>query len=123
MQLIIILVFWLLRPFTASWHSLQDRFRALGKADWPRVKGTVVSCDLRKNEYTWRATLVYYYAAEGDYWSGETWRQFVAEKDAEYYTSSHPKDSAVMVRACPGKPGKSVVLADDQMLVSAAGSI
>jgi hypothetical protein len=71
----------------------------------------------------WKATLIYSYCAEGDYWSGETSRLFVREKDADAYAAAHPAASAVMVRACPGKPNKSVVLAEDQMLVSAAGSI
>src|SRR5215467_16160003 len=108
-------ILWLLRPFTGSWHALQDRFRAVGKADWPRVKGTVVSCDLREKKFTRRATLIYYYTAEGDYWSGKTSRDFVGDRDAEVYAFSHPRGSEVIVRASPGNPQKFIVLTEDQL--------
>lgn len=123
MDLIIKLVLLLLAPFTSSWHALQDRFRGMGKSDWQKVKGSVHSCRLTEVEHTWKAILTYSYCAEGDYWSGETSRSFVREKDAGAYAAAHPSASVVMVRACPGKPNKSVVLAEDQLMVSEAGSV
>jgi len=123
MQLIILLVLWILRPMTATWHAQQDRFRGIGKADWPKVRGNIHSCNVSAKQYTWKVTLVYSYSADGDYWSGETSRAFVREKDADDYATVHHAGSVVMVRACPGQPQKSVVLSEDQMLVSAAGAI
>jgi hypothetical protein len=123
MSWIVDLVLLLLAPFTSSWHALQDRFRGMGKSDWQRVKGSVESCRLKRMEHTWKATVTYSYCAEGDYWSGETSRLFVRERDADAYATAHPSTSVVMVRTCPGKPNKSVVLAEDQLLVSQAGSV
>lgn len=123
MDLMIRLILLLLAPFTSSWHALQDRFRGIGKSDWQKVRGSVHSCKVTEMQHTWKATLIYSYSAEGDYWSGETSRSFVRERDADAYARDHPSASVVMVRTSPGKPNKSVVLAEDQMLVSATGSI
>lgn len=122
-DLIVRLILLLVAPFTSSFHTLQDRFRSMGKSDWQKVRGSVRSCKVTEMHHTWKATVIYSYSAEGDYWSGETSRSFVREREADAYAAAHPTDSVVMVRACPGKPNKNVVLAEDQLLISAAGSI
>lgn len=111
------------RPFTGATHALQDRFRRVGKSDWPTVTGRVHSSHISSNEHTWTVTLLYSYRAEGDYWSGETTRPFFGERDAENYADMHRADSPLMVRVCPGQPGQSTVLVEDQMFVSPAASI
>jgi Protein of unknown function (DUF3592) len=113
----------LLRPFTATWHALQDRFRRIGTADWPTATGVIFTCHIGNTERVWVAEVTYSYSAAGEYWSGQIHRHFALEKDAEKYAESHPNGSSVMVRYDPNKPEKSVVLADDQRMVSAAGSI
>jgi hypothetical protein len=112
-----------LRPFTGTWHALQDRFRGIGKSDWPTVTGVVFTRHVGQTERLWVAEVTYSYCAAGDYWSGEMRRPFALERDADDYATAHPNGSPVVVRYNPGSPGQSVVLAEDQRLASAAGTI
>lgn len=112
-----------LRPFTGSWHALQDRFRGSGTSDWPTATGTIFMCQVSQGENIWTALITYAYSAQGEYWSGEMRRHFAAGHDVDDYAAAHPKGSALVVRYNPTQPGKSVVLADDQRLASAAGTI
>ena len=71
----------------------------------------------------WLAWVTYSYSAKGEYWSGEMRRHFAVERDADDYAAAHPKGSPIVVRHSPSQPDKSVVLAVDQRLASAAGTI
>jgi hypothetical protein len=113
----------LFRPFTGFWHACQDRLRGAGTADWQKVKGCIHSCQIGSGNHLWRATVIYSYCCEGEYWSGETSRPFAREEDADAYVHLHPSGSSLMVRVDPGGPAKSVVLTEDQMLVGPTGSI
>ena len=113
----------LFRPFTAAGHRLQDRIRSIGKADWPTVVGRVYSVTATAHNHLWIATVQYSYSADGEYWSGSLTRTFSLERDADHYAAQHPVNSAVMVRYRPGRPEKSVVLGEDQKMVSQAGTI
>lgn len=112
-----------LRPLTGAWHALQDRFRGAGTSDWPTATGTVFMCQISEGDKMWLALITYAYSAQGEYWSGEMRRHFAVERDADSYAAAHPKDSPIVVRYNPTQPGKSVVLAEDQRLASAVGTI
>lgn len=111
------------RPFTGAAHKLQDRFRSLGKSDWEIVDGVIHSLHISSIEALWKVTVLYSYSAHGEYWSGEFFRTFATEGDADAYVSLHPANSPLKVRCCPGKPDKSFALAEDQRMVSPNGTI
>lgn len=113
-----------LRPLTSFFHDMQDKSRSLGKTDWHTVGGRIESVNiasLRPAEFV--VTLLYSYSAGGEYWSGETCRRFVTESDADEYGRQHPSGSIVVVRYQPDMLSNSVVLKQDQLAVSAAGTI
>ena len=111
------------RPFTGAAHRLQDRFRGAGKSRWDVVDGILHSLHISANEALWKVTVLYSYSTQGEYWSGELARSFATERDAEAYVALHPANSPLRVRCCSGKPDKSVVLAEDQRMVSPTGTI
>jgi len=113
-----------LRPPTGFFHDMHDKARSLGSADWHKVNGRIESVNiahLRPSD--WAVTLLYSYSAGGEYWSGEIARRFFTESDADEYGRQHPSGSIVVVRYRPDKLARSVVLKQDQVAVSAAGSI
>lgn len=113
-----------LRRLTGFFHSLQDKRRGLGTADWHRVNGRIETVNVHSNRHdNWVVMLYYSYSANGEYWSGSTFRRFFTERDADAYAQEHPSGSIVVVRYRPSKVSKSVVLKQDQLSASAAGSI
>jgi len=113
-----------LRPLTGFFHDMQDKTRSLGSADWHKVNGRIESVNIATfRPADWIVTLLYSYSAGGEYWSGETSRRFFTEPDADEYGRQHPSGSIVVVRYRPDKVARSVVLKQDQIAVSAAGSI
>ena len=111
------------RPFTGAAHRLQDRLRGAGKSQWDVVEGVLHSLHISSGEALWKVTVIYSYSAQGEYWAGELARSFATETDADAYFALHPANSPVRVRSCPGKPGKSIVLAEDQKMISPLGTI
>ena len=111
------------RPLTGTWHAVQDRYRSIGKSDWPTAPGVIFTCCVGQDEKMWVAEVTYSYCAGGEYWSGEMRRHFALERDADAYAAEHPNGSHIVVRYNPRYPEHSVLLADDQRFASAAGTI
>jgi hypothetical protein len=59
------------------------------------------------------ARLDYSYSVNGEYYSGFLERLFFWEKSADKFTETM-RDQMVFIRANPGKPERSALLADDQ---------
>ena len=113
----------LFRSLTGFFHHLQDKRRAFGKRDWHLVNGTTEIVRVERRRDDWIVVLDYSYPAAGEFWSGRTYRIFFAERDADQYAQQHPLGSTVVVRHHPSKLSKSVVLKEDQLSASAAGTI
>jgi uncharacterized protein DUF3592 len=111
------------RSLTGFFHDLQDRWRALGKRDWLLVNGTIEITKIDARRDDWVVMFDYSYPAAGEFWSGRTYRVFFKEGDADDYARQHPSGSVVVIRHHPVQPSKSVVLKEDQLSASAAGTI
>lgn len=123
-HLLVYLITLIMRPFTGVIHGIQDSFRRMGKADWPKVNGHIELIRVEETRnHAWLVTLSYSYSAGGEYWTGETSREFFAAKHADRYAQEHPTGSAVVVRHHPTKVSKSTVLKEDQLAVAMAASI
>lgn len=113
----------LFRALTGFFHELGDKWRGLGKRDWHIVSGRIEIVKVEARREDWIVMLHYSYSASGEFWSGRTYRVFYAESDADHYAQQHPSCNTVVVRYNPNNPTKSVVLKDDQLSASAAGTI
>ena len=123
-QILIYLIMLMMRPFTGVIHGIQDSFRRMGKADWLKVTGHIELIRVQETRnHAWLVTLAYSYNAGGEYWTGETFREFFAAKQADRYAEEHPTGSVVVVRHHPRKFSKSTVLKEDQLAVAMVASI
>jgi hypothetical protein len=113
----------LFRSLTRFFHDLDDKWRGLGKRDWYLVNGTVEIVKVEPRRDDWVVMLHYSYSVAGEFWSGRTYRVFYVESDADHYAQQHPSGSTVVVRYNPNKASRSVVLKEDQLSASAAGTI
>jgi hypothetical protein len=111
-----LLVRGIIAVFGGRLDAVSSKFtpRSTKGRDWPSCQGHVESSKSYSHEKGVTVRIGYSYSVNGEYYAGYLEKVFYSDAPVDRLTSALKEGQEVTIRYKPNKPGKSLLLEDDQ---------